>query len=59
MAFPLAPSALTSLAPRLNKLPSSSFLSNPRASCVLEKATFLLVTDVKELARKVHLGLKK
>ena len=59
MAFPLAPSALTSLAPRLNKLPSSSFFRNPHANCVLEKATFLLVTDVIELARKVHLGLEK
>lgn len=59
MAFPLAPSALKSLAPRLNKLPSLSFLRNPCASCVLKKETFLLVTDVIELARKVHLGLEK
>lgn len=45
--------------PGSNKLPSLSFLRNPCASCVLKKATFLLVTDVIELARKVHLGLEK
>lgn len=45
MAFTLAPSALTSLAPRLNELPSSSFFRNPHASWVLEKVTFPLITD--------------
>lgn len=47
MAFTLAPSAFTSLAPSQNKLASSSFFRNPQASRVLEKEPLPLVIAVR------------